>query len=139
MTLRETEIGTTHEKANCPSLKRTTGRKAHTLRKPVEFKRVFSGAVRSQDRCFKVLARRSSAEVPRLGIAVSKRNVRLAVDRNRVRRIARDSFRAQLEQMPAIDFVVIAEPRIAALPNQELFSSLRRHWQILRERLCGTS
>ena len=47
----------------------------------------------------------------RLGLSVSKRNLRRAVDRNRVRRILREAFRLELANLPAgVDVIVISAP-----------------------------
>lgn len=49
---------------------------------------------------------------PRLGMIVAKRLLARAVDRNRVKRCVRESFRQVLLELPACDFVVrlIAKP-----------------------------
>ena len=44
---------------------------------------------------------------PRLGIVVAKRVLRRAVDRNRVRRVIRESFRLARRRLPGLDIVVL--------------------------------
>lgn len=47
------------------------------------------------------------SERPRLGIAVPKKQVRLAVNRNKVKRVLRENFRRQAQDLPPFDLVVL--------------------------------
>ncbi len=98
-----------------------------------EYKFVFDAAIRSSDRYFTVLARANACRSPRLGLAITKKKVRLAVGRNRLKRIIRESFRQQPE-LAAADFVVLAGKHCMTASNRELFSSLNRHWQRVNEK-----
>ena len=102
------------------------------LLKPAEFSRVFKQAIRSSDRHFTILASGNKFAYPRLGLAISKKNAKRAVDRNRIKRIIRESFRQHQSQLPAADFVVLAKPGTRKASNGELFDSLDGHWK----RLC---
>lgn len=64
-----------------------------------------------------VMARPNAVGYPRLGMVVGKRLLARAVDRNRVKRCVRESFRQVLDELPACDYVVrlIAKP----LPGDE--------------------
>ena len=68
-------------------------RRASRLTKAVEFRRVFSRPQVFQDRYFRVLCRASALDQGRLGLAVSKKACARAVDRNRLKRVIRESFR----------------------------------------------
>ena len=59
-----------------------------------------------------VMARPNQVGYPRLGMVIAKRLLARAVDRNRVKRCVRESFRQVLPELPACDFVVrlIAKP-----------------------------
>lgn len=109
------------------------------LTRPTEFKRVFARPVVSTDRYFRVLARRSDGDGPRLGMAVSRRVDRKATERNRIKRIVRESFRrhfaadrsdasGQVESRPAVDIVVLPTSGCATISNAQLFRSLETHW-----------
>jgi ribonuclease P protein component len=93
---------------------------------------VFGGADRSADRFFTVLARLNELTHARLGLAISRRSAPRAVDRNRIRRLARESFR-QLELAP-LDYVVMARHEAVSAEKSLLRSSLDRHFTRLSSR-----
>ena len=74
-----------------------------------------------------MLSRRNEINTARLGLTVSRRVARLAVDRNRLKRLAREAFRCQ-ENLPPLDFVVMANKAAPAAENSELRDSLQRHF-----------
>ena len=61
-------------------------------------------AVRS--RHFQVMGRPNELGHARLGMIVSKRLFSRAVDRNRIRRLIRETFRMSVHTFPALDLVV---------------------------------
>jgi len=85
-----------------------------------------SRAERSSDRFFTVLARPNDKNHARLGLAISRKAARRAVDRNRLKRIAREAFR-HAPPAPAIDLVVFAKPGAAREDRHTLRNSLDRH------------
>jgi ribonuclease P protein component len=116
-------IELTAERATFPSGRR--------LKSSPEFGRVFANPLRSSDRFFTLLARANGRLVARLGLAISRRAAGRAVDRNRLKRLARESFRVQAA-LPPLDFVVLAKPGAAAASKQQLRESLDRHFERLR-------
>ncbi len=98
-----------------------------------DFDRVFDDAQRSRDRCFTVLFCHNTVGHPRLGLAISKRRVRRAVGRNRLKRIVRESFRRHRYSLPPADIVVMAGSDAADADNANLFDSLERHWGRVRK------
>jgi ribonuclease P protein component len=106
------------------------------LLKAAEYDRVFDKSARSSDRFFTVLARPNDQKRPRLGLAISKRRVRLAVNRNRLKRLARENFRLT-QQNYCADYIVMAGPQGAGATNRELLSSLEKHWKILKEKCAN--
>ena len=111
--------------------------RARRLTSGVDYSRVFRGASRSSDRFFTVLARRNGLAAARLGLAISRRVAPRAVDRNRLRRLARESFR-QLELAP-LDYVVMARKDTVQAANPAIRSSLDMHFRRLSEQADGTS
>ncbi|MBT8423225.1 MAG: ribonuclease P protein component [Gammaproteobacteria bacterium] len=118
---------------NTSSANHTFGRDSRLL-KPAEFQRVFSAARRSSDRYFTVLYRESEGTAPRLGFAVAKKKIPTAVGRNRLRRIARESFRTQKRTLGGIDIIILAQNAAGAASSHALRASLRKHWQNLQQR-----
>jgi len=103
------------------------------LLKAVDYNHVFDKPVRSSDRYFTVLARPNDYLHARLGMAFTKKRVRLAVARNRLKRITRESFRLTKDKFNA-DYVVLAGAQCVKATNQELFESLAKHWQQLNKK-----
>jgi len=93
------------------------------------YKRVFSKPKKSADACFTVLWRSNDTGKARLGLAISKKSVRRAVDRNRIKRLIRDSFRLIQHQLPAVDLIVMSRTGAAERSNQEIYLLLQRHWK----------
>ncbi|MFP6796762.1 MAG: ribonuclease P protein component [Pseudomonadales bacterium] len=81
------------------------------LTKKVEFDQVFLQAnVRRTLPPLRLLAVPNAMTTPRLGIVVGKRVVRRAVDRNRVKRAIRESFRNEQQRLPSMDIIIQAMP-----------------------------
>ncbi|MBL8260074.1 MAG: ribonuclease P protein component [Candidatus Competibacteraceae bacterium] len=107
--------------ARFPRRARLTGRHA--------FAGVFAQPAKSSDRYFTVLARPNDLAYPRLGLAVSRKVAKSAAARNRLKRLARESFRQRQRQLGGLDCVVMARPSASEQANAVLFASLERHWR----------
>jgi len=107
------------------------------LRTSKEFGRVFADPVRSSDRFFTILAKPNDVGIARLGLAISRKAAKRAVDRNRLKRIARESFRRKA--LPAWDFVVMARPGAAAEPSAVLRASLDASFERLARKASRVS
>lgn len=68
----------------------------------------------------------------RLGMAVSRKVSKRAVERNRIKRVIRESFRAERETLPTFDILVIARASAAAEPRGALRADLQRAWLKLK-------
>ncbi len=98
---------------------------------PEHYKAVFQQAHRAGSPHLTILARNTAHDLPRLGLAVPKKQIKHAVDRNRFKRIVRESFRSKQHELPYKDFVVIAKKSANELTNEELFLLLDKLWHRL--------
>jgi len=104
---------------------------------PEDFQPVFKNAVPAVSPYLTLLARKNTLDHPRIGMAIPKKHIKLAVGRNRIRRVVREQFRHQQHALPAIDIVVIAKAGIADLSNQEIDKILDKLWRKLVQRCSG--
>ena len=88
-----------------------------------------AGGARLNDKLLTVVSKASTLPQARLGLAISSRNVPRAVDRNRIKRSARESFREHRERLPARDLVILARPGAAKASTAELRTALEKLWQ----------
>jgi ribonuclease P protein component len=95
--------------------------------------RVFKKAGRSKDKQFTVLYRSNKMQRARLGLAVAKKNCKLATDRNRIKRVVRESFRKHQTELAGMDVVVLNQPGTHKADNKALFESLAGHWRRCRD------
>jgi ribonuclease P protein component len=70
----------------------------------------------------------------RLGLAIATRTFGTAVARNRIKRIARESFRLNQHSLPAVDVTVAARDAARGARAADLRASLDRHWQTIARR-----
>ncbi len=70
----------------------------------------------------------------RLGVIVAKRVMKRAVDRNRVRRLIRESFRHHQQSLSGLDIVVLVRCNCSDKPSGVLLNCLKKQWQGLTVR-----
>ena len=104
-----------------------------------DYSQVFDGpeAKASHQRLL-LLAKRNNTSRHRLGLVIARKHVRLAVQRNRIKRVAREFFRTLQVEEPGMDVVLLARRGIDQLDNAELSTILRQQWQVLGRRLSKT-
>lgn len=112
------------------------GKDKRLLTQP-DFQRIFDASeYRVSNRHFLVLAKRNQYGVPRLGLVIGKRNCRLAVSRNKIKRLARESFRHRQYSLPTVDIIFLARRELGLVPGAEFREMLSRAWQNL-EHQCN--
>ena len=94
-----------------------------------DYKDVFDGALfKVHQPHFIFLAKVTEQPKSRLGIDVAKKKVRRAHERNRIKRLTRESFRLNQQNIDLLDIVVMPKVGIEAVPNAELFQQLQFAW-----------
>jgi len=111
--------------------------RAARLLSATDFRRVFTRPIRVADARFTVLALSGRQGPARLGLAISKKHVRRAVQRNRLKRLVREVFRRKRYELDGLDLVVMARSGAAEADNAELRASLERLLQKLHARAAG--
>ena len=97
------------------------------LRCSRDFSNVFSSHNRSSDGFFLFLAVDNNTELARLGLAVPKKNISKAVERNKIKRLIRESFRLRKERLKGKDIVVFVKKQFD-IKQVKIEQMLANHW-----------
>jgi ribonuclease P protein component len=109
----------------------------HLLTKP-QFDEVYQRGSKLGDSCFLILIKANGLSFARLGLSISARTVGNAVNRNRIKRVIRESFRLHTAELPAVDIVVNSRPGARDSSNTLLGERLDQHWKNVVKR-CAAS
>jgi ribonuclease P protein component len=113
--------------------------RSQRLLTPRDYKQVFDGAsLKVSCKEVLILARPNNLGHARLGLVVPKRQVRKANQRNRIKRITRESFRHQ-PGLGGVDAVVLARGGADRLDNAELRRQLNQLWRQLQRKAAKKS
>ncbi|MGQ7846655.1 ribonuclease P protein component [Granulosicoccus sp. 3-233] len=72
-----------------------------------DYSQVFKQNKRYSDKYWTILVRRNESGLSRLGLAIAKKRAKRAVDRNRIKRVAREAFREQRPSLSGLELVVM--------------------------------
>jgi ribonuclease P protein component len=97
-----------------------------------DFHHVFARPTRFFSANFLILVRANTFCRARLGLAIAKRSCPRASDRNRLKRIVRESFRTHSDHLPPVDVVVLATKRTVHQENGVLFEDIACSWRKIR-------
>lgn len=95
---------------------------------PKQFSGVFEQATPAVSSHITILARKNNQSKPRVGMTIPKKKVKLAVNRNRIKRCIRESFRLSAHRLPNVDIIVIAKHGINDLSNKDIIKQLDKLW-----------
>ncbi|MDC0660959.1 ribonuclease P protein component [Marinobacter sp. SS21] len=108
--------------------------KTARLLRPGDYSKVFDNVqVRVSHRHFLILATPNQLGHARVGLIFAKKHLKLAVQRNRVKRRVRETFRQQL-QLPSMDIVVLGRQGLAEVENAKLHAILNELWRRLKRK-----
>ena len=100
-----------------------------------DFRTVFDQVdVKSPSEHCLLLARRNTLQQPRLGFILSKKNIKHAVQRNRVKRFTREFVRLHQHELPALDIVFMGRKGIDRLNDDQLHGLIQKLFEKLVKR-----
>ena len=106
--------------------------KTRRLLKKSEYDDVIKQAKKLVNTEFIVLYRENTVGHARLGLALSKKMIAKAHDRNRLKRLLRETFRTRC--LPALDIVILARNGVAKVQNSIVNAKLSQVWDKLCEK-----
>ncbi|WP_298451486.1 ribonuclease P protein component [Marinobacter sediminicola] len=108
--------------------------KSHRLLRPADYGKVFNDVqLKVPHRNFLILATPNNLGHARVGLVFAKKNLKLSVQRNRIKRQVRETFRNQPE-LPGMDIIVLGRQGLAAMDNQAVRASLDGLWHRLTKK-----
>ncbi|MFI3256045.1 MAG: ribonuclease P protein component [Psittacicella sp.] len=103
--------------------------KESRLLTPDQFSFVFDKASKITSNNILILLRPNNLDHARIGFVFSKKKIKLSIQRNRIRRICRESFRLHNISLKGFDLVVLPKHGISKLSNEELWKELNYLWE----------
>lgn len=104
-----------------------------------DFERVFKQAdFKVSNRHFLILSRFNTLDRARLGLIVAKKHSKRAVDRNRLKRLIRESFRNREVTLDSLDCIVLSRSGAQTLQNPIIHSQLNTLWSQLSAKLASS-
>ncbi len=100
-----------------------------------QYKYVFAKAKRFGNNNFTLLVRVNNEGHARMGLAIAKKAVKRAVDRNRIKRIIRESFRHMQYDLPSIDVVIMCRSSAVALEKKEIRRQFDKQWSYISRKM----
>lgn len=97
-----------------------------------DFSLVFKSNLKIGDAFITLLVSKHNSKRPRLGFAIAKKQVKKAVDRNRLKRLFRESFRQSQTQLPCKDIVIMVKHKIIYQNNQQISDMMQKKWQSIK-------
>jgi len=98
------------------------------LTRAAEYRQLFKNNHHVGDAGITILVGKKTGAVARLGFAIARKQIQQAVQRNRLKRIFRESFRKNRYRLPARDIVIMVRRSIMSVDRAELISTMEKHW-----------
>jgi len=99
------------------------------LSSSINFQNVFRKPAKKKNTLeISILGRFNLLGYPRLGLSISRKNIKHAHNRNLIKRLVRETFRLLQYKLLSMDFVVIAKKNILYLNNKKIIDMLNSLW-----------
>jgi len=109
-------------------------KKTQRLLNASDYKQVFDGnSVKVANSSLLILAKPADGYLSRLGLVVAKKNIPTAVQRNLIKRVARETFRKHQLQIP-LDIVFMARQGADSQSVEKLTAIMQKSWAKLSHR-----
>lgn len=112
---------------------RRFGREQRLL-KAIEFKYVFAKPVKVSNKHISILSRKNGLPHSRLGLAIAKRQIRRAVDRNRFKRLIRECFRHNQDSLAGFDIIALVRSSALNETNADFLFQVQRQLDRLKQK-----
>lgn len=100
------------------------------------YQNVFSDPpFRASHRHCLILAKPNALPYDRLGLIVAKKHVRLAVHRNRIKRLIRENFRCRPRNVYGIDAIVLARKGLGELDSAVITQIVNQQWLRIQNKM----
>ncbi|HXK00560.1 MAG TPA: ribonuclease P protein component [Buchnera sp. (in: enterobacteria)] len=103
-------------------------KKKYRLSNKEDFNFVFKKPVKLEKSEIIILGRSNLLEYSRLGLSITKKNIRHAHERNRLKRLIRESFRLSQHKIIRMDFVIMVKRNAVKLHSTILRDTLEKLW-----------
>jgi len=103
------------------------------LHQPAEFRDVKRRGKKFADAFFSLSVLANHETYPRLGLSIATRTFGTAVSRNRIKRLARESFRLNQHSLPPVDVTISARDEARAAKLADFRTSLDQHWKSITQ------
>jgi ribonuclease P protein component len=97
------------------------------------FQEAFASGRRFSGRHLTLVVAFNQLTTARLGLALAKKNLPRAHDRNRIKRLTRQSFRIARSSLPTVDLVLLTKATVKTASNTEVCAELKT----LFEKVCA--
>lgn len=108
--------------------------RSYRLTSKQDFQAIFDQSAKITHRYIKALFVLTTRKYARLGISLAKHAIPRAVDRNRLRRIVRESFRQHKEELSGLDIVILIRSAGAKVDKRQLRIDIDHLWQKITAR-----
>lgn len=97
--------------------------------KGIDVKKTFKGSKKISLDGGALFIKPNNLDYPRLGFIITKKNIRNATNRNKIKRVVRESFRLNQHILNGNDIIFVAYKGLAGITKDELKKCLVDFWK----------